>query len=212
MSQKVIFSVLNDLGNSWQKKERDLYAALKDVQGNVGVEESEIYDEEVRRIVAVHAELVSSIRNLHGKVEKKDEMLDVVKQKINTLGSEIRKVYGDELVPIGRCLPSLDEQNKGCDELLRKADEKEKLLDELALEWQQITENGVVTVGQKNAVVQQLNELKGDISKQRIAIMQRKRMIGNTQLALQEFVWSVFCHSFNVERRNWIVSVGNGEL
>lgn len=58
------------------------------------------------------------------------------------------------------------------------------------MEWQQV--NTVVThTTQKNSITQQINEIKEDLNKQRATITQRKRAVGNTLLAVQEFVWLV---------------------
>ncbi|VDK27651.1 unnamed protein product, partial [Gongylonema pulchrum] len=179
---------LTGFENSWQKKERELQATLKEVQGTVGREEWRNCDEEVRQIGADYAEVIASVNLLHSEMKKKDELLDAVKQKVVELGFEIRKVAGDEFAPIARNSPELEEQNRDCDALLAKIDEKEKALDELTTEWQQATQTGIVGLTQKNALIQQFTELKGDISKRRAAVTQRKRLIVNTQLALQEFI------------------------
>lgn len=64
-------------------------------------------------------------------------------------------------------------------------------MDELASEWQQISSTIVIQATQKNAAAQQINEIREDLNKQHAAITQRKRVIGNTLLAVQEFVWLV---------------------
>ncbi|MCP9258009.1 hypothetical protein DINM_001173 [Dirofilaria immitis] len=171
------------------QKERELQAALKDVEGVVTREEAENFHENVRKMGVEYAEVIAIIQDLHCEMKKRDEMLDVVKQKISLLSAEIRNVNGDLSSPIERNVTELEEQNKICDELLKNTAEKEKILDELASEWQQIYSGTALTqTTQKNAFMQQINEIKEDLNKQRAAITQRKRIIGNTLLAVQEFV------------------------
>ncbi|KAM3720341.1 Microtubule-actin cross-linking factor [Dirofilaria immitis] len=189
ITKEVLMKTVDDFENCWLKKERELQAALKDVEGVVTREEAENFHENVRKMGVEYAEVIAIIQDLHCEMKKRDEMLDVVKQKISLLSAEIRNVNGDLSSPIERNVTELEEQNKICDELLKNTAEKEKILDELASEWQQIYSGTALTqTTQKNAFMQQINEIKEDLNKQRAAITQRKRIIGNTLLAVQEFV------------------------
>ncbi|EFO27979.2 spectraplakin [Loa loa] len=188
ITREVLLKTVNDLENSWHKKERELLAALKDIEGIVTREEAENLHEDVRKMGDEYVQVVMIIQGLHCNMKMRDEMLDAVKQKISLLTSEIRSINKDSLSPIERNIVALEQQNRACDELLKSTAEKEKVLDELALEWQQLWSTTITQTTQKNAVMQQINEIREDLNKQRAAITQRKRVIGNMLLAVQEFV------------------------
>lgn len=94
-----IFLILavDDFENSWHKKERELHAALKDINGVITCEETEKLRDEVRKMGEDYAEVVRIIQNLHYEMRKRDEILDAVKQKISSLSAEIRNVNGVSL-------------------------------------------------------------------------------------------------------------------
>uniref|UniRef100_A0A0R3RSE7 GAR domain-containing protein n=1 Tax=Elaeophora elaphi TaxID=1147741 RepID=A0A0R3RSE7_9BILA len=188
ITKEVLLKTVDDFENSWRKKERELHAALKDIEGVVAREETEKLHEEVRRMGDEYAQVVTTIQSLHSEMKKKDEILDAVRQKISLLSAEIRNVNEDSLSPIKRNVAELEQQNRVCDESLKNTAEKGKVLDELTSEWQQVCSTIATQTTQKNAVIQQINEIREDLNKQRAAITQRKRVIGNTLLAVQEFI------------------------
>uniref|UniRef100_A0AAF5PYW1 GAR domain-containing protein n=2 Tax=Wuchereria bancrofti TaxID=6293 RepID=A0AAF5PYW1_WUCBA len=188
ITKEVLLKIVDDLENKWHKKGRELHAALKDVEGVVTREEAENLHKDVRKMGDEYAEVITLIQGLHLEMKKRDEVLDVVRQKISLLSAEIRSVNEDSLSPIERNVAELERQSRVCDELLKNNAEKEKLLDELTLEWQQVCSTTFTQTTQKSAVMQQASEIREDLNKQRAAIMQRKRVIGNTLLTVQEFV------------------------
>ncbi|KAK6106184.1 Spectrin repeat family protein [Brugia pahangi] len=201
ITKEVLLKTIDDLENKWHKKERELHAALKDVEGVITHEETENLRKDVLKMGDEYAEIVTLIRGLHLEMKKRDEILDIVRQKISLLSAEIRNVNEDSLPPIERNVAELERQSRVCDELLKNNAEKEKVLDELTLEWQQVCSSSTFTqTAQKSAVMQQVSEIREDLNKQRAAIMQRKRVIGNTLLAVQEFVCKVEALRYEFEK------------
>ncbi|VBB27153.1 unnamed protein product [Acanthocheilonema viteae] len=188
VTKEVLLKTVDDIENNWHKKKRELHAALKDMEGVVTHEETEKLHEEIRKMGDEYTQVITIIQNLHCEMKKRDEISDAIRQNISLLSAEIRNVNEDSSSPIERNIAELEQQNRVCDELLRNIAEKGKILDELTSEWQRVCSAVVTQTTQKNAVVQQINEIREDLSKQRAAITQRKRVIGNTILAVQEFV------------------------
>lgn len=88
----MLILAVDDFKNSWQKNERELHAALKDIEGVVTREEAEKLREEIHKMSDEYAQVVMIIQSLHCEMKKKDEVLDAVRQKISLLSAEIRSI------------------------------------------------------------------------------------------------------------------------
>ncbi|VDN02146.1 unnamed protein product [Thelazia callipaeda] len=188
ITKEVLLKTVSDLECSWQKIERELHVAFKDVEAVVTREEALVLHEDVRKIDMEYADVIASIQNLLDDMAKKDGILDNIIQKIGLLGTNIRKSDEDLLVPIARNVADLEEQNKSCDESLKIIAENEKVLDELTAEWMQLSDSHAMQATSENLIMQQISELKELISKQRADVTRCKRMISNMLLSVQEFI------------------------
>lgn len=83
---------LSEFENNWQRQTRELNSAAKELQSVVDREEGKAVEALVRELDIESRELAKGMRDACGEFEKKDELLDSMKQRIATLGSEVRKI------------------------------------------------------------------------------------------------------------------------
>uniref|UniRef100_A0A915B3J8 Microtubule-actin cross-linking factor 1 n=1 Tax=Parascaris univalens TaxID=6257 RepID=A0A915B3J8_PARUN len=186
VTKETLTKALSEFENNWQRQTRELNSAAKELQGVVDREEAKAVEALVRELDIEFRELAKGMRDACGEFEKKDELLDSMKQRIATLGSEIRKITEMEMMPIGYDLNELNLQKEQCHEILDRLLEKERVAEQLTTEWRGLCDSGLANANGAGAVVQCLNDLNEQFNKARTAIAQRKRRISGTQQAVND--------------------------
>ncbi|KHN76670.1 Dystonin [Toxocara canis] len=186
VTKESLSKALSEFETNWQRQNRELSSAAKDLQGVVDREEAKALEVMLRELDAECHELTAGMRNACGEIERKDQIVDCVKRKISALSAEVLKITEDDMTPVGCDLNELELQKKQCSQLLEKLLEKEQEAEELAAEWKRLCASDCWLVNACGAatVLQHLNDLNEQFNKGRASVAQRKRTISNTQQAV----------------------------